>query len=121
MREIAKSSHGIHRYVLEYWIIHLNQYTELGHNAAVPIGDNMLNDIQSLLWLDKSYPSDASRIVDDSHPSIFGFRSIPDVAAFLSKILTFQDSVQSIEQEIHNPNGESILADFLILALRLEP
>ena len=121
MREIVKSSHGIHRYVWEYWVIHLNQYTQLGHNAAAPVSDNMLNKLQSLLWLHKTYSSDVFRAVDDSHPSIFAFRGIPDFAALLSKIFMFQDSVRSIEQEIDDPNGESIPADFSTLALRLEP
>ena len=111
MREIAKSSHGIHRYVWEYWIVHLNKYTQLRHSAAAPVSDNMLNKLQTLLWLHKTYPSDAPRAMDDLHPSIFAFRGIPDVAALLSTIFTFQDSVRSVEQEIHDPNGESIPAD----------
>ena len=113
MREIAKSSHGVHRYVWEYWIVHLNKYSQLRHSAAAPASDNMLNKLQSLLWLHKTYPSDASSAVDDKHPSMFAFGGAPDVAALLSKIFTFQDSVRSIEQEIHDPNGESIPANFL--------
>ena len=119
MLEIAKSCHGIHRYVWEYWIIHLNRYTQLRHSAAAPISNNMLIKFQSLLWLHKNSSSDASRAVDDLHPSTFAFRGIPDVAALLSKIFTFQDSVRSVEQEIPDPNGESIPAEVLILALRL--
>ena len=57
--------------------------------------------------------------MDDLHPTVFAFRGIPDVAALLSKILTFQDSVRAVEQEIHDPNGESVSAYFLTLALRL--
>ena len=119
MREIAKSSHGVHRYVWEYWIIHLNKYTQLRHSAAAPVSDNVLNKLQSLLWLHKTYPSDASRAMDALHPSVCAFRGIPDVAALLSKIFTYQDSVRGVEQEIHDPNGESVSADFLTFAIRL--
>lgn len=107
MREIAETSHGIHRYVWEYWTVHLNRYTQLRHSAVAPVDDSTLNQIQSLLWLHKAYPSDAPGAVDDLHPSISAFRGIPDVAALLSRIFTFQNSVPSVEQEIDDPNGES--------------
>ena len=119
MLEIAKSSHGIHRYVWKYWIIHLNEYIQFRHSASAPVSDNVLNKLQSLLWLHKTYPSDASRAMDDLHPSVFAFRGTPDVAALLSKIFFFQDSVRAVEQEIHDPNGESVSVGFLTLALRL--
>ena len=57
--------------------------------------------------------------MDDLHPSVFAFRGTPDVAALLSKIFFFQDSVRAVEQEIHDPNGESVSVGFLTLALRL--
>ena len=107
MREIAKLHHGIHRYVWEYWTVHLNKYTQLRHSTAVPVGENALNQLESLLWLHKTYPSDAPRVVDGIDPSILAFRGNPDAAALLSKVFTFQSSVPSIEQEIHDPNGES--------------
>ena len=119
MREIAKLSHGIHRYVWKYWIVHLNKYTQLRHGVAAPVSENMLNQLQSLVWLHKTYKSDASGAVDYLHPSTFAFRGIPDVAALLSKIFTFQDSARSLEQEIHDPNGESTPVDFLALELCL--
>ena len=89
-----------------YWIVHLNKYTQLRHGVAAPVSENMLNQLQSLVWLHKTYTSNASGAVDDLHPSASAFRGIPDVAALLSKILTFQDSVRSVEQEIDDPNGE---------------
>ena len=119
MREIAKSSHGIHRYVWKYWIVHLNEYTQLRHGVAAPVSENVMDQLQSLLWLHKTYKRDASGAVDDLHPSTFAFRGIPDVAALLSKISTFQDSVRIVEQEIDDPNGESIPVEVLTLALRL--
>ena len=106
MGDIAKMNHGIHRYVWEYWMVHLKKFVQLRPNAAAPVPDSMLDQLQSLLWLRKSYPSDASGTLDDLHPSTFAFRGNPDVAAFLSKIFTFQDSVRSVEQAIHDPNGE---------------
>ena len=107
MGDIAKTKHGIHRYVWEYWTVHLKKYVQLRPNAAAPVPDSILDQLQSLLWLHKTYPSDTSGTLDDLHPSTFAFRGNLDVAAFLSKVFTFQDSVRSVEQAIHDPNSES--------------
>lgn len=85
----------------------MNKYNQLRHSAAVPVDESALNQLESLLWLHKTYPSDTPRALDDLDPSISAFRGSPDAAALLSKVFTFQSSVPSIEQEIHEPNGES--------------
>ena len=115
MREIAKTSRGIHRYVWEYWTVHLNRYTQLRQSAAAPVGDSTLNQLQSLHWLHKANPSHAPGPVDDLNTSISAFRGMPDVAVLLSNIFTFQTSVPSIEQEIDDPNGESFQHTFILL------
>ena len=107
MNEIAKTSHGIHRYAWEHWTTHLCQYAQLRHKAALPIGHDTLSQLQSLLWLNKTLPWDAPGTVDSLHLSAYAFRGMPDVAAFLSKIFTFLDSVPSVEQENRDPNGKS--------------
>ena len=107
MEEIAKTKHGIHRYVWEYWTVHLKKYVQLRPNTAAPVPDSILDQLQSLLWLHKTYPSDTSGTLDDLHPLTFAFRGNLDVAAFLSKVFTFQDSVRSVEQAIHDPDSES--------------
>ena len=88
-------------------MVHLKKYVQLRPNAAAPVPDSILDQLQSLLWLYKTYPSDISGTLSDLHPSTFAFRGNLDVAAFLSKVFTFQDYVRSVEHAIHNPNGES--------------
>ena len=106
MNEIVKTSHGIHRYAWENWTTHLKQQAQLRHKAAVPIGDETVRQLQSLLWLHKTQPSDAPVTVDGLHLSAYAFRGMPDIAALLSKIFTFQDSIPSIEQENCDPGGK---------------
>ena len=107
MSEIAKTSHGIHRYAWEHWTTHLCQYAQLRHKAALPIGNDILSQLQSLIWLHKTLPSDAPGTVDSLHLSAYAFRGMPDVAVLLSKIFTFLDSIPSVEQENRDPNGQS--------------
>ena len=107
MNEIAKTSHGIHRYAWEHWTAHLCQYAQLRQKAALPFGNDILSQLQSLLWLHKTIPSDAPSTVDGLHHSAYAFRGMPDVAAFLSRIFTFLDSILSVEQENRDPNGKS--------------
>jgi hypothetical protein len=108
MNEIIKTSHGIHRYAWEQWTTHLKQQAQLRHKAAVPIGDKTLSQLQSLLWLNKTSPSDAPVTVNGLHLSACAFRDMPDIAALLSKIFTFQDSIPSIEKEDRDPSGKSL-------------
>lgn len=107
MNEIIKTSHGIHRYAWEHWTTHLKQQAQLRHKTDVPISDEILNQLQSLLWLHKTRPSDAPITVDALHLSAYAFRGMPDIAALLSKIFTFQDSVPAIEQGNLDPGGKS--------------
>lgn len=88
-------------------MVHLKKYVQLIPNAAASVPDSMLDQLQSLLWLRKTYRSDVSETPHDLHLSTFAFRGNPDVATFLSKVFMFQDSVRSVEQAIHDPNGES--------------
>lgn len=108
MKEIIKTSHGIHRYAWEHWTTHLKQLAQLRHKAAAPVGDEILSQLQSLLWLHKTRPSEALVTVDGLHMSACAFREMPDIAALLSKIFTFQDSTPSIEQEDRDPGGKSL-------------
>jgi hypothetical protein len=108
MKEIIKTSHGIHRYAWEHWTTHLKQQAQLRHKAAVPIGDETLSQLQSLLWLHKTSPSDTPVTVDGLHPSAYAFRDMPDIAALLSKIFMFQDSIPSIEKEDRDPSSKSL-------------
>ena len=103
MNEIARTSHGIHRYAWQHWTTHLCQYAQLRHKAALPIGDDIMSQLRSLVWLHKTLPSDAPGTVDSLHRSAYAFRGMPDVAALLSKIFTFLD----VEQENRDPCGKS--------------
>lgn len=102
-----------------YWTTHLQQLAQSRHSAAFPIGDEALSQLQTLLWLHKTRPSDAPVTVDGLHLSTYVFREMPDIAALLSKIFTFQDSISSIERENRDLAGESLLEYYETLALCL--
>lgn len=107
MNEITKISHGIHRYAWENWTTHLKQQAQLRHKAAVSIGDETMNQLQSLFWLHKTQPSMSPVTMHSLHLSAHAFQGMPDVAVLLSKIFKFQDSIPSIEQENCDPGGKS--------------
>lgn len=107
INEIAKTSHGIHRYAWKYWTTHLSKYVQLIIETGVQFNGSIIDQLRSLLWLHKKRPNVTPVAIDGLHPSLSVFRDMPDIAALLSEIFIFQETVSSVEQKIQDPKSMS--------------
>lgn len=106
LNEIARTSHGIHRYVWKYSTTHLNKYVQLVGKAGLRLDAGIVNQLRSLLWLHKA-PSDSTpSTIDDLQPLLSAFSGMPGIQSLLSKLFVFQDSISSVEQKIDDPDSK---------------
>jgi hypothetical protein len=105
MGEIAKTHHGFHTYALEHWMIHLEKYADCAHRAALPVGENIMYQLRSLLWLRKPQPNSVPDTQESLHAVATMFRDTPEVANFLSHIFIFREALPALEQEVDDPKG----------------
>jgi hypothetical protein len=105
MGEIVKTHHGFHTYAWEHWIIHLGKYAHSAHRAALPMGENIMCQLRSLLWLRKPQPNSVPDSQEILHAGATMFRDTPDVANLLSHIFIFQDALPALEQGVDDSKG----------------
>ena len=105
MGEIANTHHSFHAYALEHWIIHLEKYAKSAHRAALPVGENIMHQLRSLLWLRKPQPNSVPDTQESLHAVATMFRHTPEVANFLSHIFSFREALPALEQGVDDPKG----------------
>ena len=105
MGEIAKTHHGFHTYALEHWMIHLEKYADSAHRAALPVDENIMYQLRSLLWLRKPQPNSVPDTRESLHAVATMFRDTPELANFLSHIFIFREAFPALEQGVDDPKG----------------